>query len=63
MSFEPLNSSPPLSAPSYPHAKPQAIWLFWHENPQKQPNAKVLKAVMLNYEVYSYTILYLQKSY
>jgi len=28
-SFEPLNSSLPLSAPEYTRAKPRAIQLFW----------------------------------
>jgi len=41
-SFEPLNSSLPLLAPSYARAKPHAIWLFRRKNPQKRPDAKML---------------------
>ena len=28
--------------PSYTRAKPHAIWLLWHENPWKWPDAKVI---------------------
>jgi len=41
-SFEPLNSSLPLSAPELCACKPCAIRLYWRENPQNWPDAKVL---------------------
>jgi len=30
--------------PSYAHAKPHAIWLFWCENPRILPDVKVLSS-------------------
>jgi len=30
---------------SYVRAKPHVVWLFWRENPRKQPDAKVLKGL------------------
>jgi len=40
--FEPLNSSPPLSAPELSVRKATCNPVVWHENPRKWPDTKVL---------------------
>jgi len=45
VSFEPLNSSIPLSAPELYARKATCDPVVWRENPQNRPDAKVLSKI------------------